>query len=309
MTKNSTLLRLEYVLLDEAANWEWLDNPKLHDTEAIITSIQRYGFADPPKFDASLPSNAGQGAIIGGNGRTAALVLMRDRGLPRPAGIAETTKGEWAIPVLFGNDLPSRERAEAFALDHNNLTMTGGTLTAQDAARMYTVDGYNDLLARLRDAETLPVTVSSQDVDDLLARLVVTPPPVVVSPIGLFEDDEEEEDVPGERPALAPAPAPSNGATPAPAPTTQPALADLADDLDDEDERGEPDSGSVTPDETAPAVALANTQALIGRYTITILRDDYLKMVEDIRQTAGFEQAKIIAEIRRRLGIPEEQAA
>lgn len=299
----TNLLRLEYVLLDEAAQWEWLDNPKLHDTEAIITSIQRYGFADPPKFDASLPSAAGQGAIIGGNGRTAALVLMRQRGLPMPVGIAETTKGEWAIPVLFGNDLPSRERAEAFALDHNNLTLAGGTLTAQDAARMYTVDGYNELLTKLRDADVLPVTVTAQDVDDLLARLVVAPLPVVVDPTGLFGDDEEEEL--DETLTVG-----NNGTAPAPPspPAAQPAPADLVDDIEEGD-GNEADIASTAPEETPTPVALANTQALIGRYTITILRDDYLNMIEDIRQTAGFEQAKIIAEIRRRLGIPAEQSA
>ncbi|MCL4296172.1 MAG: hypothetical protein KJ077_10610 [Anaerolineae bacterium] len=293
MGKN--LLKLEYVLLDEAKDWEWLDNPKLHDTEAIITSIKRYGFADPPKFDSSLLSAAGQGAIIGGNGRTLALVAMRERGMEPPVGIALTHKGEWAIPILFGNDLPSQEAAAAFAIDHNNLTLAGGTLTGLDMARMYSVQGYNELLATLRDADTLPVSVSDKDVEELLARVVHQAPPVVVTPTDLFGEGEEVEEK---------TPEPTNPPTAAPAP------ADLVDE-DDLDEQGEgeegagegTDSGNET---TPPPVALANTQAQIGRYNLTILRDDYLNMIEDIRQTAGFEQAKILAEIRRRLRIPEE---
>jgi hypothetical protein len=39
--------------------------------------------------------------------------------------------GCWAGPVVFGNDLASRAVAEAFAIDHNNLTLAGGDFTAR----------------------------------------------------------------------------------------------------------------------------------------------------------------------------------
>ena len=163
------LLRIEYVLLSQAAQWDWVDNPKLHDIEALIGSLKRYGFQDPPKFDQAL--NGGQGGLVAGNGRVRALVEMQARGEPPPLGLALTARQEWAVPIVFGNDLPGQVVAEAFALDHNNLTLAGGSLDTLDMARMWDVEGYNRLLSRLQEQTALPVTVNGEDLDALLARL------------------------------------------------------------------------------------------------------------------------------------------
>lgn len=167
MAKNELTLKL--IKLDDAVALTWADNPKLHDSEEIIASLQKYGFQDPPKYDSALA------AIIGGNGRIEALATMRDSGLEPVAGLALTKKGEWCLPVLFGNDLADKAQAEAFALDSNNLTMAGGYFDAEDMARMWDSAGYNALLSRLRDQEALPVSVTEQDLELLLAEIEDTP--------------------------------------------------------------------------------------------------------------------------------------
>ena len=84
MAKNELTLKL--IKLDDAVALTWADNPKLHDSEEIIASLQKYGFQDPPKYDSALA------AIIGGNGRIEALATMRDAGLEPVAGLALTNR-------------------------------------------------------------------------------------------------------------------------------------------------------------------------------------------------------------------------
>ena len=66
---DENLLRIEYIKLDQAALWE--KNPKKHDIDLIIQSIEKYGFKDPPKFEPSLNNN--EGGFVEGNGRIEAL--------------------------------------------------------------------------------------------------------------------------------------------------------------------------------------------------------------------------------------------
>ena len=54
-----------------------------------------------------------------------------------PKGIAVTPDDRWAVPVVFGNDLESRAIAEAFAVDHNNLTMVGCEFSVGDIAKLW----------------------------------------------------------------------------------------------------------------------------------------------------------------------------
>lgn len=163
------LLRLEYVPLSQAVLWD--DNPKKHDIGSLVTAIWRYGFQDPAKYDSAL------NALVYGNGRMIALAMGKREGRDPPAGIAimEET-GDWAVPVVFGNDLPSQETARAFALDHNNLTMAGGEFAPWDIAGMYDETAYADALQALASQGELPASVDDEDLSALLAKMVVEPP-------------------------------------------------------------------------------------------------------------------------------------
>lgn len=158
-------IELRYIPLSQAVLWD--ENPKQHDIGAIVTSIKRYGFIDPPKVDATLAEG---GALIYGNGRTHALRMMQQQRAELPRGIAVDEAGEWYVPVMFGLDQASQELARAAAIDHNNLTMSGGDYTALDMARMWDQGQYTRVLAELAEqgADALPVTVDGDDLDLLV---------------------------------------------------------------------------------------------------------------------------------------------
>ncbi len=153
-------IRIEYHRLDAVARWA--RNPKRHDIGAIVESIRRYGMVDPPKYDAAL------GALVYGNGRDEALEWMHAQGDRPPRGVRVDSDGMWLIPVKVGIDQDTPEQAEALALDHNNLSLSGGDFTAYDMARMWG-EGYTDILAGLATADALPITVDGDALDVLLA--------------------------------------------------------------------------------------------------------------------------------------------
>lgn len=151
-------LAIEFFDLDTVSLWD--QNPKLHNMGAITDSIRRYGFRDAPIFDKTL------GVIVAGNGRTQALRAMRDAGLSPPQGIRLGEDGRWLVPVQVGVDAASPADARAFALDHNNLTLSGGDYGPADMARLWDRDLYLEQLERLAEEGSLPV---SADDDDLAA--------------------------------------------------------------------------------------------------------------------------------------------
>lgn len=170
IAEQADLLELRYVLLTEAVQWD--ANPKQHDIGAQFESITRYGFKDPPKFEPEL--NGGNGGIVEGNGRLEALRWMIDQAYTPPAGIAVLPDGDWAVPMLFGVDAASKEAAEAYGLDHNNLTLMGGDgITALDIARMYDIEQYTAVVKRITETDVAlqPVSVDGDDLDSLLNRL------------------------------------------------------------------------------------------------------------------------------------------
>ena len=172
ITPVGDLYRLEPVRLSRAARWE--RNPKLHDITGLIDSLLKYGFQDPPKFDAAL--NEGQGGLVFGNGRIEALQIMKAQGSAPPRGIAsDEATGEWLVPVLFGNDQPGRAAAEAFAVDHNNLTMTGGDYTSVFTSQMWDEVRYVEMLNDIPAAD-LPVSVSAEDLAVMNAVIIEETP-------------------------------------------------------------------------------------------------------------------------------------
>jgi hypothetical protein len=161
-------LVLRWVPLSMAARWD--KNPKEHDVGGLIRSIQQYGFKDPPKFEPTL--NGGDGGIVEGNGRHSTLQLMESQNYERPRGVAEVKETkEWAVQILFGVDAESQAVAEAYALDHNNLTLLGGDFEAEDIQRMYDLEGYAAVAKDLAEADVFPVSLDGDDIDDLLLRV------------------------------------------------------------------------------------------------------------------------------------------
>lgn len=153
-------LDLRYIPLADASRWD--ENPKKHDIDALIQSIELHGFGDPPKFDAKL------GALTYGNGRVEALERMRAEGRPAPRGIAVDGDGEWAIPMILGLDAQSKAAAIAFAVDHNNLTLLGGELGFIDMLAMWDEEGLQGVLQGVPDASNLLASLDEEDVAALL---------------------------------------------------------------------------------------------------------------------------------------------
>ena len=153
-------LTLRYIPLAQARRWD--ENPKKHDLDALVRSIETHGFGDPPKYDSTLD------ALVYGNGRTEALERMRQAGKEPPRGIGVTEDGDWAVPVIFGVDAESRAAAVAFAIDHNNLTLLGGGLAAEDLLQIWDEEGLQRVLSDVPDAGPLLASLTRDDVDALL---------------------------------------------------------------------------------------------------------------------------------------------
>lgn len=151
-------LQIHYVPLDAPMLWD--ENPKLHDLGAMAASIRKHGFRDAPIFDATT------GQIMAGNGRITCLRWMRAQGENAPRGILVDSAGNWNVPVQFGIDSASQEAAIAFAVDHNNLTLMGGSLTLFDIARIWDSD-YGAKVAQWAAAGVEFASLDGDDIDAL----------------------------------------------------------------------------------------------------------------------------------------------
>ena len=156
----SETLTLRYVPLAQAKRWD--ENPKRHDIEALIRSIETHGFGDPPKYDAVL------GGLVYGNGRTEALERMLQAGRNPPRGVLQAEDGDWAVPIIFGGDAESNAAAVAFAIDHNNLTLLGGRLGFTDLLSIWDEEGLQRVLSDVPSIDGFLASLSSEEVDSLL---------------------------------------------------------------------------------------------------------------------------------------------
>ena len=163
-------LELRYVALSQATRWD--ANPKKHDLEALVISIETHGFGDPPKYDATLE------ALVYGNGRAEALETMRQAGKEPPRGIAVLEDGEWAVPIIFGVDAESHAAAVAFAIDHNNLGLMGGKLGFEDLLAIWDEEGLQAVLADTPDAAELLASFDQIEIQSLLEKSGFDPAPV-----------------------------------------------------------------------------------------------------------------------------------
>ena len=150
---------LIWIKVGTALKYLWGENPKLHNIGDIAESIKKHGFQEIPKFDKHI-------GIKAGNGRVEALAWMeKDGNYDLPRGLAKIEGGEWVMPLLMGTDAESVDLAKSYAVDSNNLVLSGGDFSVYDQARAWDEDGYFPLLKSLADADALPISVDGDDVD------------------------------------------------------------------------------------------------------------------------------------------------
>ncbi|WP_329317152.1 ParB N-terminal domain-containing protein (plasmid) [Streptomyces sp. NBC_01278] len=139
-------------------------NPKRHEIERLIESIESHGFLDQFIVDERT------GLIIGGHGRREALIEMQSRGARLPAGLLVDDDGGWLVPVQRGWASRDDLEAKAVIIKLNRLSEAGGwdsrslaeyleELATGDAALFdslnFADDEMEELLRRV-DPETLP---------------------------------------------------------------------------------------------------------------------------------------------------------
>ena len=156
------LPRMIFIRVADAYDLLWERNPKLHNIGELIQSFDQHGFQELPKYDGTL------GGFKAGNGRVEALHIMwSDGGWERPRGVAETNEGEWAIPVIVGTDAKSIDMAVSYAIDSNNLTMSGGDFTGLDMSRMWDRVEYLNVLSDIAEREVFSISVDPDMLDYL----------------------------------------------------------------------------------------------------------------------------------------------
>jgi hypothetical protein len=167
--------QLIWIRVQDAVRLLWSENPKLHSIGDLVQSIEKHGFQELPRYDINLPNaSGGAGAIKAGNGRIETLAAMEKDGKALPRGLAlQKDTNAWVMPLLVGTDADSLNAARAYAIDSNNLTMSGGDFTAFDFQRLWNSDQYVNMLKVLAQDGQLPVTVSGDDLDLFLSGLKV----------------------------------------------------------------------------------------------------------------------------------------
>lgn len=111
-------LHVEYMFLDEIQ--PAVRNPKLHDVDAIATSIDRHGFADPIILDERTRR------LVAGHGTVEALALLWSTNPVKTPEHIKVVDGRWQVPVSRGWASKDDDHAEAFILTHNQTTMRAG---------------------------------------------------------------------------------------------------------------------------------------------------------------------------------------
>lgn len=169
------VVSISWILVQDAVKLLSPHNPKLHDIGAIMQSINKYGFIEPSKYDATT------GWVVAGNGRIEALAAMEkatknngeniEPAYQLPRGLAISQQGQWAMPLLMGTDAVNENEAKAYLLDSNNLTMLGGDYTPYEISKMWDVNQYNKLLQELAAENTFSVSMDRNDVQIMDAAL------------------------------------------------------------------------------------------------------------------------------------------
>jgi hypothetical protein len=158
---------LMWIPVQRAVQLLWSENPKLHDVGLLVQSIEKHGFQELPRYDINLPNvSGGMGAIKAGNGRIETLAAMERDAMSLPRGLAQEKESKaWVMPILMGTDVDSVNAARAYAIDSNNLTMSGGDYSLLDILKLWKSDDYIKLLNDLAQDDSLPVTIDGDAMD------------------------------------------------------------------------------------------------------------------------------------------------
>lgn len=97
-----------------------LDNPKNHDLDGLRASFEALGYADAGILDERT------GRLIGGHGRTEALMEMRSEHRDPPEGITLDEHGAWLVPIQRGWASRNDAEARALLIAVNRLPEKGG---------------------------------------------------------------------------------------------------------------------------------------------------------------------------------------
>jgi ParB-like chromosome segregation protein Spo0J len=144
-------VRVEYVPLSQVEKAP--RNPKLHDTESIGASVERFGFVQPVIVDERT------GRLVAGHGRLETLRKMKDSGKRPPMRIL-VEGDEWYVPVVRGVAFANDKEAEAYLIADNRQVELGGW----DDSML------SDMLRGLNDEALLDGTgYSPSDIDAMLA--------------------------------------------------------------------------------------------------------------------------------------------
>ncbi|MFB6630055.1 hypothetical protein ACFCWY_09175 [Streptomyces sp. NPDC056362] len=95
-------------------------NPKRHELELMIASIDMHGLVEIPVVDERTQKT------LHGHGRRESLIEMQARGMRAPSGIVIDEDGGWLVPILRGWASRSDAEAEALAIKLNRLPGEGG---------------------------------------------------------------------------------------------------------------------------------------------------------------------------------------
>jgi hypothetical protein len=164
---------LVWITVQKAVQLLWSENPKLHDVGLLVQSIEKHGFQELPRYDTNLPNvSGGVGAIKAGNGRIETLAAMERDSMQLPRGLAQDKSTQaWVMPILMGTDVDSVNAARAYAIDSNNLTLSGGDFTAFDFSRLWDNKAYIEMLKILGADNNLPISIDDNDLDAIIRNL------------------------------------------------------------------------------------------------------------------------------------------
>jgi ParB-like chromosome segregation protein Spo0J len=146
-------IRIEYVPLSKVEKWP--RNPKLHDTEQLSASVERFGFVQPILLDEKT------NRLVAGHGRLETLRKMKDSGKQPPPRI-KVSNGDWLVPVVRGVSFKNEKEAEAYLVADNRQVELGG----------WDEESLAELL-RGQEIDLTGVGWSSKEIDDLVKQPTV----------------------------------------------------------------------------------------------------------------------------------------
>ncbi len=159
--------RVEYAPLAELEQASWPGNPKAHDIDTIVASIERFGFVSPMLMDEKSQR------IVAGHGRVEALSHMYATGEGVPPKGIRSGPGGWFVPVLRGVDFESEQEAEAYLLADNRLQELGGWDNKRLVEMLGHVENWDgtgytedDLTSLLMSLNTAPLGPGEMAADD-----------------------------------------------------------------------------------------------------------------------------------------------